>query len=115
MRTADEAEFEAAVLGSSDPALHAELVRQQHVLAGALANSINGLGPQLVVLGGFLATLLSWDSEALDREVAARTLPTAWEGVRIRAAGLAQDRLLIGAGEIAFGEVLRDPLVYAQD
>ncbi|MHA6669944.1 hypothetical protein ACX3O0_13875 [Homoserinimonas sp. A447] len=40
--------------------------------------------------------------------MAARTLPTAWEGVRIRAAGLAQDRLLIGAAEIAFGEVLRE-------
>jgi predicted NBD/HSP70 family sugar kinase len=114
MRTADEAQFEAAVLGSSDPALRAELARQQHVLGGALANAINVLGPQLVVLGGFLATLLAWDSEALEREVAARTIPIAWEGVRIRAAGLARDRLLIGAAEIAFGEVLRDPLVFAQ-
>ena len=114
MRTADEAEFEAAVLGSSDPALHAELARQQHVLGGALANAINVLGPRLVVLGGFLATLLAWDSDALEREVAARTLPVAWEGVSIRSAGLARDRLLIGAAEIAFGEVLRDPLVYAR-
>jgi hypothetical protein len=65
------------------------------------------------VLGGFLATLLAWDSDALEREVAARTLPVAWEGVSIRAAGLARDRLLIGAAEIAFGEVLRDPLVFA--
>jgi len=114
MRTADEAQFEAAVLGSSDPALHAELARQQHVLGGALANAINVLGPQLVVLGGFLATLLAWDAEALEREVAARTIPIAWEGAQIRAAGLARDRLLIGAAEIAFGEVLRDPLVFSQ-
>ncbi|MHA6669939.1 ROK family protein [Homoserinimonas sp. A447] len=98
MRTADEAQFEAAVLESSAPALQAELARQQHVLGGAIANAINVLGPQLVVLGGFMATLLTWDSEVLEREVAA----------------LAQDRLLIGAAEITFGEVLRDPLVYAQ-
>src|SRR5690606_34183437 len=102
------------VLGSSDPALHIELARQQHVLGGALANAINVLGPQLVVLGGFLATLLAWDSDALEREVAARTIPIAWEGVRIRAAGLAHDRLLIGAAEIAFVELLRDPLVFSQ-
>ena len=108
-RTADEPEFEAAVLASTDPALHAELARQQVVLGGALGNAINVLGPELVVLGGFLATLLAWDAAALESAVSARTLPVAWEGVRIRPAGLARNRLLIGAAELAFGEILRDP------
>ncbi|TXK19915.1 ROK family transcriptional regulator [Homoserinibacter sp. GY 40078] len=108
-RTLDEPEFQAAVLASDDPALHAELARQQIVLGGALGNAINVLGPELVVLGGFLATLHAWDAEALDAAVAARTLPIAWEGTRIQAAGLARDRLLIGAAELAFGPVLRDP------
>ncbi|MFT4029818.1 MAG: ROK family transcriptional regulator [Protaetiibacter sp.] len=112
-RTADEPEFEAAVLASADPVLHAELARQQLVLGGALGNAINVLGPELVVLGGFLATLLAWDAPALEAAVAARTLPVAWEGTRIRAAGLARDRLLIGAAELAFGGILRDPASFA--
>ena len=108
-RTLDESAFDEAVLSSTDPALHAELARQQLVLGGALGNAINVLGPELVVLGGFLATLLAWDAEGLDAAVAARTIPVAWEGTRIRAAGLGRDRLLIGAAELAFGEVLSDP------
>ncbi|PZQ89588.1 MAG: transcriptional regulator [Leifsonia xyli] len=108
-RTLDEPEFEAAVLGSTDPALRAELARQQIVLGGALGNAINVLGPELVVLGGFLASLLAWDAPALDAAVAARTLPIAAEGTRIRPAALGRDRLLIGAAELAFAGVLRDP------
>ena len=42
---------------SDDPGVAAELARQQVVLGGALGNAINVLGPELVVLGGFLATL----------------------------------------------------------
>jgi predicted NBD/HSP70 family sugar kinase len=113
-RSLDEAQFEQAVLSSTDPALHAELARQQIVLGGSLGNAINVLGPELVVLGGFLATLLAWDAPALEAAVAARTLPAAWEGTRISAAGLGRDRLLIGAAELAFGPVLRDPASFAE-
>lgn len=112
MSTADEPEFEAAVLSSTDPKLHAELARQQIVLGGALGNAINVLGPELVVLGGFLGTLLAWDAPALEAAVAARTLPIAWEGTRIRAAALGRDRLHIGAAELAFSRILRDPASY---
>lgn len=112
-RTSDEPEFEAAVLSSDDPKLHAELARQQIVLGGALGNAINVIGPELVVLGGFLGTLLAWDAPALEAAVAARTLPVAWEGTRIRAAALRRDRLLIGAAELAFERILRDPASFA--
>jgi len=108
-RASDEPELEAALLAATDPALRSELARQQVVLAGALANAINVLGPELVVLGGFLAALLAWDAPGLEGAVAARTLPTLWEGVRIRPAALGRDRLLIGAAELALGGVLRDP------
>jgi len=113
LRTADEPEFEAAVLSSRDPALRTELARQQIVLGGALGNAINVLGPELVVLGGFLGTLLAWDAPALEAAVAARTLPVLWEGTRIRPAALSRDRLLIGAAELAFSGVLRDPASFA--
>ncbi len=112
-RSLDEAQFDQAVLTSDDPALHAELARQQIVLGGSLGNAINVLGPEMIVLGGFLATLLAWDAPALEAATAARTLPVAWEGTVIRPAGLARDRLLIGAAELAFGPVLQDPACFA--
>lgn len=112
-RTADEPEFEALVLASDDPVLRAELARQQIVLGGALGNAINVLGPELVVLGGFLGTLLAWDAPALEAAVAARTLPVLWEGCHIRPAALSRDRLLIGAAELAFSPILRDPASFA--
>jgi predicted NBD/HSP70 family sugar kinase len=113
LRNLDEPEFEAAVLASVDPRVRTELARQQIVLGGALANAINVLGPELVVLGGFLAALLAWDAPALEAAVSARTLPVAWEGTRIRAAALGRDRLLIGAAELAFAEILNDPASFA--
>jgi len=106
---ADEPELRAALLGSTDPAVRDELARQQRLLAVALSNAINVFNPELVVLGGFLSTLLAWDGAALESAVRASTLPAAWEGVRISAAGLAEDRLLIGAAELAFDRILRDP------
>jgi predicted NBD/HSP70 family sugar kinase len=106
---ADEPELRAALLTSTDGAVRDELARQQRLLAVALSNAINVFNPELVVLGGFLSTLLAWDGEALVRAVQASALPAAFEGVRIRAAGLAEDRLLIGAAELAFDRILRDP------
>ena len=36
-------------------------------------------------------------------------MPASMEGLGIRTAVLAEDRLLIGAAEMAFAEILRDP------
>lgn len=107
--SADEPALRAALVASTDPGVREELDRQQRVLAVALANAINVFNPELVVLGGFLATLLDWNSPALERAVEEATIPAAWEGVQLRPAALADDRLLIGAAELAFGPVLRDP------
>ncbi len=106
---ADEPTLQAALLASDDVRVGAEIDRQQRILAVALANAINVFNPELVVLGGFLATLLEWRAPALERAIEASTLQAAWEGVSVRAAALGEDRLLIGAGELAFAPVLRDP------
>lgn len=113
LATADEPELEQALLATDDPAVLAELARQQRVLAVALGNAINVLNPQLVVLGGFLASILAWDAPGLERAVEAATVPAAWEGVTLRPAGLGRDRLLIGAAELAYAALLRDPVAAA--
>ncbi len=111
--TADEPTLRERLLTSTDAGVWAELERQQRILAVALANAVNVFNPELVVLGGFLATLLEWRGPALEQAVEASTVPAAWEGVQIRAAALGENRLLIGAAELAFAPLLHDPGQYA--
>ncbi len=111
--TADEPTLRERLLTSTDVGVWAELERQQRILAVALANAVNVFNPELVVLGGFLATLLEWRGPALEQAVEASTVPAAWEGVQIRAAALGENRLLIGAAELALAPLLHDPGQYA--
>ncbi|HEY0247040.1 MAG TPA: ROK family transcriptional regulator [Gryllotalpicola sp.] len=106
---ADADSLAAAVLGSSDPAVHAEVRRQLGRLAVALSTALTLFNPRLVVLGGFLATLYQADGPALDRAVAQGTLPEILEGVQITGTRLGSDILLIGAAELAFEPILADP------
>ena len=106
----DEPTLAAALAASDSPDVAAEVARQCRILATALANAVNVLNPSLVVLGGYLATLAQQDLGALERAVAEQALPAASEGLSIRVAALGEDRLLIGAAEIAFARLLADPL-----
>ncbi|CAN5417051.1 hypothetical protein BH10ACT7_BH10ACT7_22990 [soil metagenome] len=112
--SADEPTLTDALRASTDPAVAAEIDRQQRILAVALANAINVFNPELVVLGGFLATLLEWEQPALERAIEASTVPVAWEGVRVLPAALGEDRLLIGAAELAWAPLMRDPAAFAR-
>ncbi len=106
---ADEPTLAAALAASADPAVEVELARQRGILSTALANAVNVLNPSVVVLGGFLATIAAHDLEALTEAVAAQAMPANAEGLDIRVASLAEDRLLIGAAEAAFERILSDP------
>ncbi len=107
--SADEPQVAAAIAASTDPRVTDELRRQQGILAAALGNAINVFNPELVVLGGYLATHLAWNPPTLADAVRDTTVPAAWEGVEIVPAALGEDRLLIGAAELAFRPLLRDP------
>lgn len=108
LESADEPSLRAA-LHAYPAEVGGEIARQQRILAVALANAINVFNPERVVLGGFLATLLEWNAPALEHGIEAATVPTAWEGVRVLPAALGEDRLLIGAAELALTPTLRDP------
>lgn len=110
LRGADEPELAAALATADDPAVAAEVARQRRILSTALANAVNGLNPSVLVLGGFLATIAEQDLPGLIADVRAQSMPTSGEDIDIRSATLADDRLLIGAAEAAFAEVLRDPI-----
>ncbi|MGR0321115.1 ROK family protein [Agromyces sp. ZXT2-3] len=117
LRSADEPTLAGAIrsaLGTGDPAIAAELDRQRRILATALANAVNVLNPSLVILGGFLATLAEQDPDALRTAVAAQAMPAAMEDVEVVVAALGEDRLMIGAAELAFARLLDDPLSVAR-
>ncbi|RLK52672.1 ROK family protein [Microbacterium telephonicum] len=107
---ADDAGLRAALTASDDPAVVAELSRQRRILATALANAVNVLNPEVIVLGGFLAMIAEFSGSDLVDTVRAQAMSANGEGLRILSAALAGDRLLIGAAEAAFAPLLRDPV-----
>jgi predicted NBD/HSP70 family sugar kinase len=109
LRTADAEEFERALLASTSPAVKAEVERQLDVLGIALSSAINVFNPELIILGGFLGPLYDVDPGRLQSVVARETLPALWQGVRITRPQLGSNILMVGAAELAFEEVLRNP------
>lgn len=109
-----ETDLGRLVLESDDPALAAEVARQARVLAAAMGNAVNVLNPQKVILGGFLAVLHAADPATVDALVADHAIAAAVEDVEILEAALVQDRLLIGAAELAFAALLGDPAGVAE-
>ncbi|MFD4960489.1 ROK family protein [Microbacterium sp. NPDC058389] len=106
---ADEPELARLLRTTRSADVADEIARQRRILSTALANAVNVLNPAVVVLGGFLAMLAADDPDALTRAVVAQTMHANGEDLEIRSAALAEDRLLIGAAEAAFAELLRDP------
>ncbi|MGN6324323.1 ROK family transcriptional regulator [Pseudolysinimonas sp.] len=109
MRSATDPELAAALLEGDREDIRAELARQRRVLAATLATAVNMLDPELIVLGGYLATLLESDPAELGRLVREHSVPSGGVGVRLATAGLGDDRLLVGAAELALAGVLADP------
>lgn len=100
----------AAVAGDDpDDPIRCEVERQRRILATALGNAVNVLNPSVVVLGGFLATLAEVDVADLRDRVRGQAMPASTESLELRSACLAEDRLLIGAAELAFAGILADP------
>jgi predicted NBD/HSP70 family sugar kinase len=106
---ADEPTLAEMLRMAQAPEVRDEIARQRRILSTALANAVNVLNPAVVVLGGFLAMLAGDDPDGFTEAVVAQTMPANGEDLEIRPAALAEDRLLIGAAEAAFAELLRDP------
>lgn len=102
-------DLEQLILHSDDPAVLAAVHAQLAALAPALGDAVNILNPPLIVLGGFLGTILARDPGYLDARVAAQSLAVAYEDVRIARAALGSDLLMVGAAELIFATLLADP------
>lgn len=105
----DEGRLTQAATATQDAGALAEIGRQRRILSTAVANAVNVLDPSLVVLGGFLATLLETGRDELLELVRAQSVAANAEQLRLEPAALGADRLLIGAAELVFAPVLADP------
>ena len=83
--------------------------RQIDMLAIAVANFVNIFNPQVVVLGGYLSGLLTFDANRLFEGVRQHSLASANDSVVIRSGDLGSNLLMIGAAEVAFNELIADP------
>jgi predicted NBD/HSP70 family sugar kinase len=79
-------------------------------LGHAIADLLNTLNPQRVLLGGSLAELLEVARPELEAAVETYAFEASTRTVALLAPALGNDSALLGAGEIAFTELLADPL-----
>lgn len=113
LRGADDPTLAATLCQPPSVDVVEEVGRQRRILATALANAVNVLNPSVVVLGGFLAMLAEHDHDDFAEMVRTQAMPSNAEELRILSAALAEDRLLIGAAEAAFADLLSDPAAFA--
>ncbi|MFK4791447.1 ROK family protein [Microbacterium sp. ZW T5_56] len=87
-----------------------ERARRRRILAATIATAVSILDTGVVVLGGTLAPLLGDGREAqeLRDEIAAQCIRPNDPAFAVLPAALADDRLFIGAAELAFADLLAD-------
>lgn len=107
---ADPDELDRALAAASgDEIVVSEVERQLGHLAVAVRNAANVFNPQLIVLGGFLGSLIAFAPGRLEQLVAEQALGATAESLVITRAELGSRLLMVGAAELAFAGLLADP------
>ena len=94
---------------SASEELRAIIARQVRLLAVGLKSIVNLLNPSLIVLGGFLRILVRAAPDALSDALRSPGTRGPRENVAIELAPLGEDSILVGAAELAFEPLIRDP------
>jgi predicted NBD/HSP70 family sugar kinase len=103
-------DMQRAMRAGAGSAIKVEVRRQLDLLGQAIAGFVAIFNPQLVLLGGFLGTLLDAMPSRLEACVARLCFAPAAAGLQIRRVALGENLLLIGAAELAFQALLTDPI-----
>jgi predicted NBD/HSP70 family sugar kinase/biotin operon repressor len=92
-----------------------ERARRRRILAATIATAVSILDTGAVVLGGTLAPLLGEGKDAAELRdaIAAQCIRPDDPGFAVLPAALADDRLFIGAAELAFADLLADDALLA--
>ncbi|WP_117214152.1 ROK family transcriptional regulator [Allorhizocola rhizosphaerae] len=105
-----------AILAVIDRAARGDHVAQaavRHVgdwLGFGVANLVNIFNPELVIFGGTLRDVYLASAAQVRSRLNSMGLPATREHVRLRTPTLGDDAALLGAAELAFEPLLRDPL-----
>ena len=79
-------------------------------LGQVLGGLVNAFNPELILLGGTFAEILDIARPDVETTLAEHAFNGPGENVVVARAGLAHDSALVGASEIAFAQLLADPL-----
>ncbi|WP_406319746.1 ROK family transcriptional regulator [Streptosporangium sp. NBC_01639] len=93
-----------------DTAAREALHRIGDWLGIGVANLINVFNPGLVIFGGMLREVYRGSAVQVRNRIMANVLPVSRERVQLRTAALGDDTTLVGAAELAFSDLLTDPL-----
>lgn len=107
-RAAVETIVEAASRG--DATARDALHRVGDWLGYGVAGLVNIFDPAMVVFGGVLREIYLGAAAQVRSRLAESGLPAIREHVRLRTSALADDAPLVGAAELAFADLLADPL-----
>ncbi|MFI6454306.1 ROK family protein [Streptosporangium amethystogenes] len=107
-RDAVRAVVDAADRG--DVVAQAALSRVGDWLGLGVANLVNIFNPEMVVFGGMLREIYLGSAAQVRSRLALDALPPSREHLRLRTSALGDDATLVGAAELAFSQVLADPL-----
>ena len=106
----DHDDVSASLAAAASPALDAEVEHQIDILARACASFVSVFNPERLLLGGFLAGLIEQRPGRLAQALAEHSFAPLTDRLDVSAAALGDELLMVGAAELAFGELLADPL-----
>ena len=110
----DDDELDAGLLNAVSKPENQEIRswvdKQLFWLALALKSAVNLLNPERIVLGGHLAAIWKAASEEGRSRSLEDALSVSADGVQVTVAALGSQRLLIGAAELAWDDVIADPV-----
>jgi len=78
-----------------------------------VASLINLFNPGVVIFGGTLREVYAAAARPIATRIARHVLPVSRDRTRLRVAALADDATLLGAAELAFADLLANPLEHA--
>ena len=109
MFAATDDELALEIAGNKSAKIQKLLEQQIDALGTGISSYVNIFNPEVIVLAGFLTSLLEYDSERLVRNLKAGALNASSERVVVRAGELGSNLLMIGAAELPFHRVLESP------
>lgn len=107
--TAEEVDLLRAV-ESGDPTARGAVEAAGRMLGVALANTLNVIDVDRVVVAGFLEAVHPYLRRSVERELFTRVLAARWSPLAVEVGDLGRDSALAGVGRLVLDRVIADPM-----